>query len=74
MSYDVVHSIWRTGAYDTYGAVAVRRVDGWKAYLGNAVGYNVKDDEQNIAAMGAPLLEPEARAFFPEMDGIPYAS
>jgi hypothetical protein len=69
----VMNATWRCGA-DVVGAVAVERVDGWKAYIGVGAGSDEDADASAIAAHGAPLLEPEARAFFPQYADRPYAA
>lgn len=59
---------WLTGNMGSFGVVAVRREDGWKAYLGTAKGYSEDSDAAHIAAHGAPLMEGEGRGFFPRID------
>lgn len=72
MNSEIIASTWRTGVLGGYGIVAVKRADGWKAYLGSAGGVSVERDEHAIATLGAPLMEPEARAFFPALKDEPY--
>jgi len=73
MSQKILFATWRTGGLGCVGAVAVERVDGWKAYIGAVDGYNEPLDALNIAAQGAPLMEGEARGFFPQLADREYA-
>lgn len=73
MKLGVLFATWRTGNQECYGAVAVGREDGWKAYLGRGNGFDEAADSQKIAREGAPLMENEARAFFPQLKDEPYA-
>lgn len=68
----IIGSTWRTGMMGAYGVVAVERHDGWKAYLGEADGYDEDKDADAIAQRGAPLMEGEARGFFPQFEDRPY--
>lgn len=64
---------WCSGTLGCVGAVAVLRVDGWKAYIGPVEGTNEAADIRSIAAHGAPLTESQARGFFPQFSDKEYA-
>lgn len=64
---------WCSGTLGYVGAVAVRRVDGWKAYIGPVEGQDAAADIRSIAAHGAPLTETQARGFFPQFRDQEYA-
>lgn len=68
---EIIAAEWMT-AEECVGAVAVRRVDGWKAYIGTGAGFNSTMDAERIARHGAALRESVARAFFPGITE-PYA-
>jgi predicted amidohydrolase len=45
----------------------------WKAYCAAVPGVNHDNEWQAVLREGTMLLEPVARAIFPEFDDVPYA-
>lgn len=69
---DIIGVRWLNTPSHLIGAVAIKTLYGWKAYLGVA-GSNGANYDADLAAIyhhGAKLYEREARAFFP---GITYS-
>ncbi len=76
--YEILDSRWFSAMNAHIGVVAVHtgmhdpEKGEWKAYMGVAMGYNVENDEQLIAAIGAGLSPQEASGFFPHLDIAQY--
>ena len=66
----IIAKEWRSGKDSVVGIVAVKlnHNDGWRAYIGCAVGSDEMVDAQYVADWGAKLNKEEALAFFPYLD------
>lgn len=54
--------------------LAKTRVEGqWKAYIGIVPGHDHNGEWTVVEREGDPMREEDARHFFPEFEGIPYA-
>lgn len=53
--------------------VAVKRVDGWCAYIGAVPGQSHERELDDVKSFGNKLPEKVALAIFPQFKGVPYA-
>lgn len=72
MGKNIIAVEWRSSR-TTIGIVAVADPDGgWRGYMASTSGTNEKADAEMVADWGGYLNEREARAFFPQLDNMPY--
>ena len=62
------------GTINRIGVVAIRREDGWKAFILGTDGEDEERNKQEVAMQDTTLPEASARAFFPQLKDEKYAS
>ena len=67
MQKGIITCEWFNTIQGMIGIVAVRRIDGWRAFIGSCAGKDSEADQQLIADLGCPVKKRIAEAVFPQI-------